>query len=129
MIRRPPRSTRTDTRFHYTTLFRSVIWGIDAQGVRSTGTISVALSARQSLQMNSQDLELGNQAKGLLGALGTGTGDWTLVLHSDLDLDALAYIRTLGGFLTSLHDRVVGDGSQGRSEEHASELQSLMRNS
>src|SRR3546814_9855918 len=23
MIRRPPRSTRTDTRFHYTTLFRS----------------------------------------------------------------------------------------------------------
>src|SRR3546814_3924062 len=90
MIRRPPRSTRTDTRFHYTTLFRSVIWGIDAQGVRSTGTISVALSARQSLQMNSQDLELGNQAKGLLGALGTGTGDW-------------------------------------RSEEHTSELQSLMR--
>src|SRR3546814_15104284 len=32
MIRRPPRSTRTDTLFPYTTLFRSerVIWGTDA---------------------------------------------------------------------------------------------------
>src|SRR3546814_13574646 len=27
MIRRPPRSTRTDTLFPYTTLFRSVGWG------------------------------------------------------------------------------------------------------
>src|SRR3546814_11561441 len=26
MIRRPPRSTRTDTLFPYTTLFRSVLW-------------------------------------------------------------------------------------------------------
>src|SRR3546814_15774713 len=27
MIRRPPRSTRTDTLFPYTTLFRSLVWG------------------------------------------------------------------------------------------------------
>src|SRR3546814_17349983 len=27
MIRRPPRSTRTDTLFPYTTLFRSTAWG------------------------------------------------------------------------------------------------------
>src|SRR3546814_15038363 len=27
MIRRPPRSTRTDTLFPYTTLFRSIGWG------------------------------------------------------------------------------------------------------
>src|SRR3546814_12888174 len=26
MIRRPPRSTRTDTIFPYTTLFRSIVW-------------------------------------------------------------------------------------------------------
>src|SRR3546814_19565265 len=26
MIRRPPRSTRTDTLFPYTTLFRSIVW-------------------------------------------------------------------------------------------------------
>src|SRR3546814_13017422 len=30
MIRRPPRSTRTDTLFPYTTLFRSV-WGVEAE--------------------------------------------------------------------------------------------------
>src|SRR3546814_16554247 len=28
MIRRPPRSTRTDTLFPYTTLFRSLRWGV-----------------------------------------------------------------------------------------------------
>src|SRR3546814_16619640 len=33
MIRRPPRSTRTDTLFPYTTLFRSVCSGIEAASV------------------------------------------------------------------------------------------------
>src|SRR3546814_15528235 len=33
MIRRPPRSTRTDTRFPYTTLFRSVGFMLVAAGV------------------------------------------------------------------------------------------------
>src|SRR3546814_9243057 len=32
MIRRPPRSTRTDTLFPYTTLFRSVAGGLDRRG-------------------------------------------------------------------------------------------------
>src|SRR3546814_2371705 len=32
MIRRPPRSTRTDTLFPYTTLFRSVVQGGPAEG-------------------------------------------------------------------------------------------------
>src|SRR3546814_4088660 len=35
MIRRPPRSTRTDTLFPYTTLFRSVSGGRPAQDVGS----------------------------------------------------------------------------------------------
>src|SRR3546814_16068481 len=34
MIRRPPRSTRTDTLFPYTTLFRSIAIGIDARDGR-----------------------------------------------------------------------------------------------
>src|SRR3546814_12560980 len=34
MIRRPPRSTRTDTLFPYTTLFRSVLFaGMDVEGI------------------------------------------------------------------------------------------------
>src|SRR3546814_3101808 len=71
MIRRPPRSTRTDTLFPYTTLFRS-------------------------------------------DALGDG------------DL-ALAGEQFDGAHLAQIHaDRVVG-AVDGRSEEHTSELQSLMR--
>src|SRR3546814_1091300 len=34
MIRRPPRSTRTDTLFPYTTLFRSLLPGTDRRGRR-----------------------------------------------------------------------------------------------
>src|SRR3546814_7301592 len=34
MIRRPPRSTRTDTLFPYTTLFRSGLIGADLHGLR-----------------------------------------------------------------------------------------------
>src|SRR3546814_2186846 len=33
MIRRPPRSTRTDTLFPYTTLFRSLVAGAECQAV------------------------------------------------------------------------------------------------
>src|SRR3546814_20388705 len=33
MIRRPPRSTRTDTLFPYTTLFRSVLDTVETEGV------------------------------------------------------------------------------------------------
>src|SRR3546814_3783200 len=35
MMRRPPRSTRTDTFFPYTTLFRSVSGGVDLPGLRA----------------------------------------------------------------------------------------------
>src|SRR3546814_18365901 len=48
MIRRPPRSTRTDTLFPYTTLFRSIIYDLGG------GTLDVAiadgLDGRVSLQ-------------------------------------------------------------------------------
>src|SRR3546814_19050572 len=39
MIRRPPRSTRTDTTFPYTTLFRSVFLGAAAKLVQIARTI------------------------------------------------------------------------------------------
>src|SRR3546814_20907078 len=41
MIRRPPRSTRTDTLFPYTTLFRSAVADADARSPTSGGRISV----------------------------------------------------------------------------------------
>ena len=86
------------------------VWGVDAAGRRSAGTLTLTLSALQARQFNSRDLELGNVPAGLSGSIGSGIGDWTLVVRSDLDLEALAYIRTPDGFLTSMHDRVVGDG-------------------
>src|SRR3546814_13716498 len=48
MIRRPPRSTRTDTRFPYTTLFRSSSI-IRLKSARNSGSISVNLTPWQPL--------------------------------------------------------------------------------
>src|SRR3546814_12596144 len=46
MIRRPPRSTRTDTLFPYTTLFRSEGFRIGAEAV--TGSDGVTVQSRQA---------------------------------------------------------------------------------
>src|SRR3546814_3354302 len=89
MIRRPPRSTRTDTLFPYTTLFRS--WGFvwkALEGVKSTGLIAF-----------------------LLPAMG--------ILHNT---DSQAARRML--LQKSKVRRII---NMSRSEEHTSELQSLMR--
>src|SRR3546814_5460661 len=79
MIRRPPRSTRTDTLFPYTTLFRS---GMTAQ------VSAIAKKCRRALRNE------------------------TSIKFTLDELRALVDI-----------------GSYDRSEEHTSELQSLMRNS
>lgn len=86
------------------------LWGVDAAGNRSIGTVTLTLAASEYRQLNSSDLELGNASKGLTGSIGQGSGDWTVVVRSGLDLEALAYIRTPDGFLTAMHDRVEGDG-------------------
>jgi hypothetical protein len=86
------------------------VWGVDETGRRSPGTAMLSLGPLQSQQLNSVDLELGNPAKGLSGALGSGSGRWLLVVSSDLDLEVLGYVRTPDGFLTAVHDRNAGDG-------------------
>ena len=68
------------------------------------GPVSLALAARQAIHFNSSDLELGNSSKGLGTGIGQGQGDWRLRLVSPLSLEALAYVRTEDGFLTSIHD-------------------------
>ena len=63
------------------------------------------------MHFNSKDLEDGNAGKGLTGSAGPGQGDWRLELTSELDIEALSYIRTTDGFLTAMHDTVpVVDG-------------------
>ena len=71
---------------------------------RSYEALTLALSANGAVQLDSDDLELGNPDKGLAGSTGAGEGDWRLELTSDLDLDVLAYVRTAGGRLSPMHD-------------------------
>ncbi len=66
-------------------------------------TVMLSIGAGETVHFNSNDLELGNAAKGLSGSTGAGMGDWRLVLSSEA-IDVLAYIRTTDGFLTSMHD-------------------------
>ena len=69
---------------------------------RTSGPLSI--SANATVNFNTRDLEAGNPAKGLTGSTGLGQGDWRLHLASTVDIEVLAYVRTLDGFLTTLHD-------------------------
>src|SRR3546814_2371643 len=92
MIRRPPRSTRTDTLFPYTTLFRS----------------PRADLARVHL--------LHEQAA---SAARSGAVDRNVSVHKELQCDTTKW--------SSWCTRTRANRSRPRSEEHTSELQSLMR--
>ena len=81
------------------------IEAVDEDGVRQ-GPVELSISARSTVHFNSEDLEIGNPDKGLPEGVGSGRGAWRLSFSSDLDIDALAYIRAKGGFLTSMHDLV-----------------------
>ena len=65
-------------------------------------SLTVEIGADATLGFNSNDLEQGNQKKGLTPGIGTGTGDWTLQLRSDIDFKAGSYMRTTDGFLTAM---------------------------
>ena len=77
------------------------------------GPAPLSLDARQAVLFSSADLEHGNDAKGLAGAVGPGAGDWRLALTSALDLQVLSYVRSEGGFVSAMHDLapVAADGS------------------
>src|SRR3546814_1028221 len=94
MIRQPPRSTRTDTLFPYTTLFRS-----DQRGLARSGFAH----------------EVGHLARGDIDIDSVEHADGVLPGH-EFAHDAARANRSFGAAI-----------AQGRSEEHTSELQSLMR--
>lgn len=85
------------------------VTAVDSAGQPAVGTLSFSLGPHESKQFNSQDLEYGNPAKQLSGAIGQGTGNWSLSIRSVLDIEALAYIRTPKGFLTAIHDTLPSD--------------------
>ena len=84
------------------------IHAVDDAGTR-VGPATLAIGAEATAHFNSDDLEAGKPSKGLSGSIGSGQGDWRLELETDLDIEALAYVRTKDGFLTSMHDLVPGE--------------------
>src|SRR3546814_5268148 len=103
MIRRPPRSTRTDTLFPYTTLFRSRVLHqrqytteiINKQGYLESG---MADTTYERVEFDHNDL----------------------VLFGDVEINDERGLRDL---ILYLLEKIENN----RSEEHTSELQSLMR--
>lgn len=91
-----------------------LIHAVDDAGVRFD-PVTLSLAAGRTAHFNSEDLEAGRAAKGLSGGVGAGTGDWRLELETELDIEALAYVRTSDGFLTSMHDSAT-NWSQGMEE-------------
>ena len=79
------------------------VYGIDDHGNRR-GPVSLRLDAGAAAHINSTDLEDGSYGKGLNGSIGAGAGDWRLELTSELEFEALAYVRTGDGFVTAIHD-------------------------
>ena len=80
------------------------IKAFDSAGVEYSA-LSLSVGAGQTRHFNSMDLELGNTGKGLTGSTGKGEGEWRLTLSSTQeDIDVMSYVRTPGGFLTSMHD-------------------------
>src|SRR3546814_801902 len=106
MIRRPPRSTRTDTLFPYTTLFRSNIASSGAFGI--CGVLASAIPANSGIQVLSPGVEVnikGNtlpQAPNVKVSMGVqytaevGNG-MTLVPRVDISLTGKQYGNIFNG--------------------------------
>src|SRR3546814_5756247 len=94
MIRRPPRSTRTDTLFPYTTLFRSPLFTTSGYGSAEGKVLTRSERSQQRRRRRVQDHE-----------------------HR-----TLALARQISQCGSCVHTQPCY-----RSEEHTSELQSLMR--
>ena len=92
------------------------ITAIDDTG-RRFGPVSRSLGARESAHFNSADLERGNSAKGLPRGVGNGAGNWRLELDSELTFEALAYIRTLDGFVTAMNETAL-ETEEGSNRYH-----------
>src|SRR3546814_10203586 len=100
MIRRPPRSTRTDTLFPYTTLFRA------------------------EYRIVPVDIGKGAQFEPAFLAISPNNKMPAMVDHNPADGGAPLAVFESGAILLYLAEKT---GRFLRSEEHTSELQSLMR--
>src|SRR3546814_5781143 len=124
MIRRPPRSTRTDTLFPYTTLFRSEP-GVELVDQRTASLLSdsEALLGRIPSDFLLDGVDSGDALQCILRYRSIAARIHKLAAQMG---PAVRFLdASIGaGVLAEL---VVGLPSIDRSEEHTSELQSLMR--
>src|SRR3546814_1888412 len=106
MIRRPPRSTRTDTLFPYTTLFRSPArLGNERGRLSHASQLWLGCSAFDPVELHK----------------GSGLGRLRRRGNVRLGWQPVPPCRS------QEHGRMPGRHEMDRSEEHTSELQSLMR--
>src|SRR3546814_6332945 len=119
MIRRPPRSTRTDTLFPYTTLFRSAL---PAAGPQTT--ISPPPHRLVAMPAHSSATPVKISRALLSVSDKTGLVDLARALAAR-GVDLLS----TGGTAKAIRDAGLPVRDVSRSEEHTSELQSLMRSS
>ncbi len=89
------------------------IVAIDDSG-RRYGPLRLTIGPNETAHVTSADLENGNADKGLFGATGPGVGDWRLELSSDLDIEALSYVRAWDGLVTAMHDVAPSEGTRHR---------------
>src|SRR3546814_4279181 len=118
MLRRPPRSTRTDTLLPYTTLFRSPVAGADKGDLRHRclHPLGQRHDAADVGEPPARDGAGAGGRRPLLCARGIG------VRRGEPDQMAARRARP-----ARQCGRERGARALGRSEEHTSELQSLMR--
>src|SRR3546814_8543258 len=112
MRRRPPRSTRTDTLFPYTTLFRSLRGKAIPAGSTLGGEFVRALYARAAEQQRPMP-EMKPELLSMWGG--------------EIFLFPNFMILPQAGNCEMYRSRPDPESPAGRSDEHTSELQSLMR--
>src|SRR3546814_10811197 len=100
MIRRPPRSTRTDTLFPYTTLFRSAV---DDRRPQPGGLLDAGFGLVAEVAEAAGEVQVVGRVP---GQLAVGGGFLEILVLPVVEVDVADHRR---------------------SEEHTSELQSLMR--
>src|SRR3546814_4679900 len=114
MIRRPPRSTRTDTLFPYPTLFRSAVGRTAERGFRDSRTRPGVCAPRKGTRGDIVLVRSRRKHRGRLARKSAGQPFG----RNDGSLDQ-------GDVGTLCAEKMTC--SRCRSEEHTSELQSLMR--
>src|SRR3546814_2626141 len=123
MIRRPPRSTRTDTLFPYTTLFRSLDQKLGQRGLERAKALAGIFSAYRIGGAARKRAINADQIGGLRSSRQVGRQVWQRLGISFGLADFLRNGVVIIGQADAAHVRRIGF----RSEEHTSELQSLMR--